>query len=97
MNELDLLAKQFDKLEQQVQANQRQTTLELKELSADLKKAIKDGFSECRATAHLTCPIGKNKLSLAQAAGLCTVIVGVFLTLAKLGLLNGLLAVGTGS
>lgn len=91
--ETDMLEKRLDRLEERMDSNQKQVTDDIKNLGSDIKAAFKQEIANCRELSPLTCPIGRNKLSLAQAAGLCTVIIGVFLTLAKLGLLNGLLAV----
>jgi len=89
--ETDMLEKRIDRLEEQMENNQKQVTADIKALGADLKITIGQEFARCREIMPLTCPVSKNKITIAQAAGLCTVIVGVFLTLAKLGLLNGLL------
>lgn len=93
--ETEMLEKRIDKLEEQMAENQKQVTADIKALGADLKITIGQEFARCREIMPLTCP-NKARLSLAQAAGLCTVVIGVFLTLAKLGLLNGLLSVAGG-
>lgn len=94
--ETEMLEKRIDKLEEQMAENQKQVTNDIKALGADLKTVIGQEFARCREIMPLTCPNSHNKITIAQAAGLCTVIVGVFLTLAKLGLLNGLLTVAGG-
>ena len=88
--ETDMLEKRIDRLEEQMENNQKQVTADIKALGNDLKGTISQEFARCREIMPLTCP-NSSRISLGQAAGLCTVIVGVFLTLAKLGLLNGLL------
>lgn len=88
--ETELLEKRVDKLEETIVDNQKQVTADVKAMGAELKAVIEQEFKRCREIMPLTCPVGKNKISLTHAAGLCTVIIGIFLTLAKLGLLTGL-------
>lgn len=88
--ENEMIDKRLDRLEERMDSNQKQTTADIKALGNDIKSSFKQEIANCREISHLTCPIGKNRVSIAQAAGLCTVIVGVFIALAKLGLLTGL-------
>ncbi len=74
----DLNEKRIDRLENSV--------IEMKK---ELKVAIKEGFKECREIAPLTCPNSK-KLSLSSAIMLCSVLCGVFLFLAKIGVLENI-------
>jgi hypothetical protein len=88
--ETELLDKRLDRLEERIESNQKQTTSDIKALGGEIKASLKQEIANCREIAPLTCPVGKNRITIAQAAGLCTVIVGVFIALAKLGLLTGL-------
>ena len=74
----------IDKLEQRFENK-------FKELKTEIKEAIKEGFEECRKVMPLTCPNGKGKITIAQAIGLCSVIMGVVVFLVKTGLLKGLI------
>jgi len=85
------IKERVDKLEELIADNQKAHTVELKALGTELKACIADEFRRCRELAPLTCPIGKNRITIPQAAGLCTVIIGVFVTLAKLGVFTGLI------
>jgi len=86
--------RRINKLEELVAENHKETTAELKALSADVKTAIKEGFKECREIAPLTCPIGKGRVTVVQATAICTVTIGVVMTLIKLGLLDFVLKSG---
>jgi len=94
----DMNEKRITRLEDDMQDLHKTIKVDLKELKADMKETIKDGFRECRSVMPLKCEANFKKskgFSTASIIGagtaICSVLTGVVVFLVKSGLLDGML------
>jgi len=95
MDKSDMNEKRITRLEDDMQDLHKTMKVDMKELKADMKQSIKEGFDTCRIVMPLRCEKNRKAVGtgtvIAVSSVICSTIIGVILFLAKSGMLDAVL------